>query len=77
MINIEKLSKKVVFDYDGVNFVGYKFDISNSPMIRVSKGKKKEINSCSCAHHSIRDIHMKTDCIFIKALRLWLKLKEN
>ena len=72
----EQLSRLICEDYNGTNFIGYKFKISNSPLIRINK-ESKNIISCTCRLHSIKDIDMKKDCRFISALRLWMSEKSN
>ena len=73
-LNYHELSKLVYEDYTGKNFIGYKFKIDNSPTIRFSK-EYKNLKSCSCAFHSIKDIDFKKDCRYTKALKI--KLDEK
>ena len=53
MLSPEDLAKKIFEDYKGMKFIGYKFKIFDSPMVRVSIENPDTIYSCTCKNHSI------------------------
>lgn len=73
ILSSEELAKKIFKDYEGMSFIGYKFNIQNSPAIRVSNENPDYIRSCTCKFHSVKDISQKKDCRFTSAYR---KAKE-
>ena len=70
MLSSEELSNRIFEDYEGMNFIGYKFDIPESPMVRVSKNNPDNVYSCTCRFHSVKDIHFKKDCRYTRAYKL-------
>lgn len=74
----EELAKLIYVDYEGINFIGYKFKIKKSPLIRLANGKTFKVISCTCAFHSVKDVDMKKHCRFTKATLIYRKaLKER
>ena len=73
LLSSKELAKLVYLDYKGEKFTGYKLKIKNTPLVRVSNGEQKRINSCTCAHHSIKDIGMKKHCRYTKAVTLFIR----
>ena len=74
-LNSAELTKKIYEDYIGIQFIGYKFKINNSPTIRVTKGAKKLL-SCTCKLHSIHSLKDKK-CRFTEAFELWKEWNKS
>ena len=49
-LNAAELSKLIYEDYNGREFIGYKFKINNSPIIRVSKESGEVSKDCRSNH---------------------------
>ena len=75
LLSSEELAKLVYLDYKGDKFTGYKLKIKNTPLVRVSNGEQKRINSCTCKAHSIHG--MKKHCRYTKAVTLFIRKERE
>ena len=72
-LNPDELAKRIYLDYKGKKFDAYKFRISNSPSIRVSK--EGVVRNCTCLYHSLKPV--KKPCRFTDAFKIYEKRNIN
>ena len=75
-LSAKELKDLIYLDFEGANFIGYKFKISNSPCIRVTKEAGKI--TCSCKNHTIHADKKteKVKCRFIEAYKIYDENKK-
>ena len=78
-LNSSELSKLVIEEGRGHNYIFYSFkEIKNPPSIKIDIDTNIP-KGCTCKHHSIKNIHCDIDdaCRYMKAVSKFLKNDKN